>query len=76
MSTLAHEEYAQRVGPPRVVKCDINLGYPAKFVWWCRSHEYGFLDRGRSPRNALSDRCPMSRLEEWRQRRWEAACAS
>jgi hypothetical protein len=69
-----HEQYAQRVGPPRVVRCEIDLGYfkAGHPVWYCETHEYGFNDRANGLRG-MSDRCPMSRLEEWRQRKWERA---
>jgi hypothetical protein len=68
---LTHEEYARKVGAPRVVACDIDLGWNGArhYVWYCRSHEYGFNKRDGLAR----DRCPISRLEEWRARRWEAA---
>ena len=65
---LTHEQYVRQVGAPRVVTCDIDLpghGY----VYWCRTHEYGFYSEQRT--GLARDRCPMSRLEEWRQRRWE-----
>jgi hypothetical protein len=72
-----HEQYAQRVGPPRVVPCDVDLGYfkPGHPVYWCRTHEYGFNESKYRHNGELpdGDRCPMSRLEEWRQRRWERA---
>jgi hypothetical protein len=66
------EQYAQRVGPPRVVKCHIDLGWNGlnRPVWYCITHEYGFNDR--PVMLSWSDRCPMSRLEEWRARKWEA----
>jgi hypothetical protein len=70
-----HLQYAQRVGPPRVVACDIDLGRPGWYVWYCRSHDYGFNKRDAALDAGLGDRCPMSRLEDYRARRWEAAGA-
>jgi len=70
-----HVEYAERIGAPRVVRCVIALGHPSGYVWICMSHGYGFnhrpypLDHWKGHR--LSDRCPVSRLEEWRSRVWE-----
>lgn len=93
-----HHEYALRVGLPRAVACDIDLGPDASFsydlgtgesfmsrphpIWICRTHDYGFNERpdaldiwpnseGYHKRHRMTDRCPMSRLEDWRARQWD-----
>jgi hypothetical protein len=71
---LSYERYVKQVGEPRVVACDIDIS-GNHWVYKCRSHNIGFQERERSLSNAMSDRCPVSRLEEWRQRRWEYAHA-
>lgn len=71
----SHLEYAQRVGPPRVVRCDLDLSSVGGRIWICRTHDYRFNERlpGLDRFSDWSDRCPMSRLEEWRQNQWTAA---
>lgn len=64
-----HIEYAQRVGSPRVVPCNIDLD-GRRFVWVCRSHGYRFNERPATL--TWGDRCPISRLEEWRFRQWSS----
>lgn len=68
MTLETHEEYARRIGAPRVVACHIDIWSPGGYIYRCFTHDYGFNER-----TAPRDRCPMSRLEEWRQRRWDAA---
>ena len=73
MTMETHADYAQRIGPPRVVRCNVDLlGYgPTTRI--CRTHDYRFNDYPSNlMRNGIGDRCPMSRLEEWRARRWAA----
>lgn len=70
-----HLEYVQRVGLPRVVVCNIRLGPRAGYVWYCEAHDYTFNDREYSLDGGpyrYVDRCPMSRLEEWRAKVWAA----
>jgi hypothetical protein len=74
MSRLANEthlEYAQRVGAPRVVPCEVAPSGYGIWVWRCASHNYGF-NEAPATFHAVPDRCPMSRLEEWRAKRWAA----
>jgi hypothetical protein len=40
------------------------------FVFICQTHDYRYNDRGFAL-DGLNDRCPMSRLEAWRARRWD-----
>lgn len=69
-SNEPHLEYAQRIGAPRAVPCDIEVR-GGRFVWYCRSHDYGF-NVAPATLHTHPDRCPMSRLEEWRAKRWAA----
>lgn len=68
-----HLQYAQRIGEPRVVVCEIDLGSGSGGVWICLSHDYEYNDRPKMLDWRSSDRCPMSRLEEWRARRFDLA---
>jgi len=76
MNTWAYYEpwamYIRRVGPPRVVPCDIDC-CKGNYPWFCASHDYGYRDRAHMLDGWLDERCPVSRLEEWRARRWAAA---
>jgi hypothetical protein len=85
ISQSDYKNYVRRIGPPRVVRCDIDLGAGAAMfgnlppsrkygsVWVCRSHELAFDERDAALDTTYSDRCPVSRLEEYRARRWAAA---
>lgn len=64
--------YVRRIGAPRPVRCDIQLGSGSGAVWRCVSHDIGFEKRDQLLDGHLNDRCPVSRLEDWRARRWEA----
>jgi hypothetical protein len=63
--------YVRLIGPPRAVRCDVDLGGNSGPVWICRTHDIGFQERRHLLDGRLDDRCPVSRLEEWRARRWE-----
>jgi hypothetical protein len=72
-----HLQYAQRVGTPRDVPCNIQLGPWRGYIWHCAGHDYGF---DANPYQRLlginTDRCPISRLEEWRAKQWAIAEAT
>jgi hypothetical protein len=69
----AFSEYVAEVGTPIVATCDVDLGSPSLgWVYQCRTHGIGWSERIVSLNGwQTMDRCPVSRLEEWRFRMWE-----
>jgi len=73
MRTEEYAAYVQRIGPPRVTSCCIDLIGSNAYVFRCSAHDLLFNDLPKSLDGSpyqFIDRCPVSRLEEYRASRW------